>query len=374
MNILHLCSDYARQKLYLELIRGLSKKGLSQFIYIPVRTAGELNRYKDTSIANATWQYSHILSRYLKFFYRKKLRIKERDLSRYVDYSSFSMIHAHFLFSDGGLAYNLKKKHNVPYITAVRNTDINYFFKYAIHLRKWGLEVLLNAERIIFISPTYQQQLLTSYVPAKYHSSIIKKSLIIPNGVDPFWLQNRWTGEKKKLGDPVKLLYVGEFTKNKNLDSSIDACEKLQREGFNLTLTLVGEYGGYESKIKKRVAGNPRINTLRKITDKTKLLECYRAHDIFIMPSFYETFGLVYIEALTQKLPIIYSRNQGIDGYFRENEAGYGVNSRSVDDIAGRITDLVKNYDHFANSPPDLTQFSWDHVSARYYGLYTSVI
>ena len=43
------------------------------------------------------------------------------------------------------------------------------------------------------------------------------------------------------------------------------------------------------------------------------------------MPSRYETFGLVYGEAMSQGLPIIYSKGQGVDGYFKEGTVGYGV-------------------------------------------------
>ena len=38
----------------------------------------------------------------------------------------------------------------------------------------------------------------------------------------------------------------------------------------------------------------------------------YRENDIYVMPSIIETFGLVYAEAMSQGLPVIYTRGQGL--------------------------------------------------------------
>lgn len=46
--------------------------------------------------------------------------------------------------------------------------------------------------------------------------------------------------------------------------------------------------------------------------DKTKIIDVYRDSDIFVMPSKFETFGLVYVEALTQGLHLIYTKGQGL--------------------------------------------------------------
>ena len=52
-----------------------------------------------------------------------------------------------------------------------------------------------------------------------------------------------------------------------------------------------------------------------EITDKKTLKNLYRENDMFVMPSKNETFGLVYIEALLQGLPILYAKNEGIEGF-----------------------------------------------------------
>ena len=76
------------------------------------------------------------------------------------------------------------------------------------------------------------------------------------------------------------------------------------------------------------------------------------------MPSFHETFGLVYIEAMSQGLPIIYTKGEGIDGYFKEATVGYSVNPKDVKNIVKKIEMIIHNY---------------NKISKIYHNIYTSV-
>lgn len=61
-----------------------------------------------------------------------------------------------------------------------------------------------------------------------------------------------------------------------------------------------------------------------------------RSCSVFAMPSIFETFGLVYLEALSQNLPVVYTKGQGIDGMF-DNTVGIGVDPLSVEEIKNAI-------------------------------------
>ena len=63
------------------------------------------------------------------------------------------------------------------------------------------------------------------------------------------------------------------------------------------------------------------------------------------MPSKTETFGLVYAEAMSQGLPVIYTRGQGFDGQFEEGEVGYSVDCKDKKEISMKIIDIINNYD-----------------------------
>ena len=73
------------------------------------------------------------------------------------------------------------------------------------------------------------------------------------------------------------------------------------------TLLIIGSGGSYAKKIKRLVGVYSEfVSYLPETNDKNKLLEHYRSCDIFIMPSKTETFGLVYVEAMSQGLPCLY--------------------------------------------------------------------
>ena len=60
------------------------------------------------------------------------------------------------------------------------------------------------------------------------------------------------------------------------------------------------------------------------------MIPFYKSAHIFVMPSLTETFGIVFIEALSQGLPLIYTKGQGIDGYFPQGFVGYAYNPLDV--------------------------------------------
>ena len=77
---------------------------------------------------------------------------------------------------------------------------------------------------------------------------------------------------------------------------------------------------------------------------KDELLKEYRLNDIFVMPSKTETFGLVYAEAMSQGMPIIYTKNQGFDGQFCEGYVGYHVKYNDYRYIAKKISRIYSEY------------------------------
>ena len=90
------------------------------------------------------------------------------------------------------------------------------------------------------------------------------------------------------------------------------------------------------------------------VVDKTDIRPNYRGNAaelakvmrqcaVFAMPSIYETFGLVYLEALSQNLPVIYTRGQGIDGLF-DNTVGIGTDPKSVEEICFSIKSILENH------------------------------
>ena len=111
------------------------------------------------------------------------------------------------------------------------------------------------------------------------------------------------------------------------------------------------------------------ISYLGAIYEKDKLCEVFRSHTLFAMASFTETFGLVYVEALSQNLPVVFTKGQGIDGLFDES-VGIGVNPLSIDDIKSAIKTILSSPELYSNETINFEDFRWSCVAEKYLSFY----
>lgn len=312
----------------------------------------------------------------LFFSYKQRKIIKAIEGS--VDVGKQDCIHAYTLFTDGNVAYRLSSKYNKPYVVAVRNTDVNVFFKHMVHLRWLGIQIIKNASAVFFLSPVYQKRVIEKYVPTEFKDEVWKKSYIIPNGIDDFWLKNRSdkntlsTEKRIKEKKELNCIYVGSIDTNKNAELTLKSLDLLNNSGWNCNLTAIGRID--DKKVFRRLSSYSFFKYI-KPKEKEELIDYYRKSDIFVMPSHTETFGLVYAEAMSQGLPVIYTRGQGFDGQFNEGEVGYSVECLSPEDISDKIKKIVNNYSGmskrcFSNS----LRFNWNDITNKYLRIYQSII
>ena len=91
---------------------------------------------------------------------------------------------------------------------------------------------------------------------------------------------------------------------------------------------------------------------------------------MFAMPSIHETFGLVYIESLTQHLAVVYTKDQGIDGLLDER-VGEKVNALSISSIKAAIARILNNRSQYkAGEVVDFTVFDWGRIADKYREIY----
>lgn len=155
---------------------------------------------------------------------------------------------------------------------------------------------------------------------------------------------------------------------NKNVARLGEAILRLRRErGFEDTnLTLVGGGRNETDEVIRLIESNPdAFRYLGKIYEKEKLCEVFHQNSVFAMPSIHETFGLVYLEALSQNLPVLYTKNQGIDGLLHDS-VGIGVNPTSVNEITAALRKLLTDKTYYSNAHVDFSQFRWNYIADKY--------
>lgn len=362
MRVLHINCNYIGTTLHQLMIEKMNGFDYENSVFVPT-----YNRNLSVIKPNKNVVVCECFKKNDRFIFDYKQKKIFKGLEKCFDVKDYDLIHAYTLFTDGNCARKIFEKYTIPYVVAVRNTDVNDFFRLMPHLRKRGIKTMLKAKAVFFLSESYKKQVFDKYVPKKYRDELKKKSFVIPNGIDEFWLENLPITENK-INGRVKLIYAGRIDKNKNIISTQKAIKFLNKKGYDIDLTVVGkiEDKGVFDKIKcdentEYISPKP----------KEELLKLYREHNIFVMPSVHETFGLVYAEAMSQGLPVIYTKGQGFDGQFADGIVGYGVSAYDVEDIANGIEKIINNFDVIKNRVISLSKrFSWDEVAKIYDKIY----
>ncbi|URN82958.1 glycosyltransferase family 4 protein [Acetobacterium wieringae] len=364
MNVLHVNSYYAQGTFYKHLYDQQIQIGIAIDVYVPTPSSvsRDLGNYATISINHNKYD------RYL--FHLKHTKIY-RDIKRTYRLEDYTVVHAHSLFSNGYIAMRIKKDFGVPYIVAVRDTDANVFFKRMVWLRKLGISILKEASQVIFLSTTYRDAVIKKYLPEHLQDEILAKCAVIPNGIDQFWLDHLGTPKLSRDNNTLNLLFVGMINKRKNIPATIKAIKHLIRQGYEVTFTVVGTVN--DTSIFEQIKKEAFIRYLPHCS-KEKLIEIYRNSDIFVMPSITETFGLVYPEAMSQGLPVIYTEGQGFDGQFPDGEVGFAVNCFDVEDIANKIVKIKNHYNDLSqNAVTNALKFCWTDICEEYKNIYEAI-
>lgn len=370
MKCLHICNDLLGSKVHKNLYNHLERPELDQSIYYASRNTLSKKQHDYIKNIKGTITISKPIKKFHRLLFKSKIAYLYKDLKSKVDLSKFDIIHASTMFSDGALALKIYQDFNIPYILAIRGTDVNIFLKYRKDLRTLTREILANASKLVFISHALEFNFFQNGYINSIKGALKKKSQIIPNGLDPYWLEHR---QNQKELTPNKILYIGKFNKNKNVLKLIHAFLMLKKTHPLLELHLVGGGGKQEKSIANLANLHPEIRIHGPIYDMDKLRSMIASCHIFAMVSIGETFGLVYVEALTQGLPIIFTKNQGIDGTFKEN-IGESVNPKSIISISEGINTLITNYSKYEVNKLDFNSFSWNLISNSYFKLYNSIL
>lgn len=377
IKVLHVCSYFNTSSLYKHLFEALSEFGISQEVFIPLykkrdiapKEYGTVRNYEKNT-DKITYNYVKCLNNIERYFLIYRIHKLYRKIYPIVINQKPDILHGHSLFANGGICLLVKKKLKVDYIVAFRQTDLVIYNKLKIY-RPLAKKIIKESKNIVFISYTLRDKLL-SVCDNELKKIINEKGIVIPNGLPQKWFDID-KKERKIINGEIKFVYQGTFHKRKNIDYVIKLIEKLNEEKINASLKIIG--GGPEKKnlkeqIEKSVYAH-KFLLLKWSNDFETIKNRYLESSIFIMPSINETFGISYLEALACGLPIIYKKDDGIDGFFDNDKVGIAIECKNIEEDVKRIKELIKNYTEMSyNTAKVITRFNWKYISKNYIQLY----
>jgi glycosyltransferase involved in cell wall biosynthesis len=136
---------------------------------------------------------------------------------------------------------------------------------------------------------------------------------IIPSGTNTLFDEKPPSDLSRKR----RVLFVGSLDDNKGIKVLLQTSLKLFANGINFELFIVGESyfsdHSFRLELEKLAQGHAQVKFLGRITPK-EVREQMRQAQLLCVPSYTETLGLVYFEAMKQGLPVIGRSGTGIDG------------------------------------------------------------
>ncbi|MCG8523316.1 MAG: glycosyltransferase [Pseudomonadales bacterium] len=366
--MIHISNNFVSSSVHASLISKLSGKVGAQLVVVPIRDKSHAENSSEIPV-DCSVEYLFFRNKILRFFpllkvlfLSKKIKpILEKNWRMRTGQSGNFDIIAHNFWSDGMLAFINSFFIPMRYLLVVRNTDINYFIAKLPHYRGLMAWAIRRSEGLVFVSRSHYLRFRSRWPELLDQASKVK---VIPNALSDWWLDNIVDG---RVFREKKACFVGRFDANKNLSNLLKAAELVHKVDPEFRLALVG---GDVSDLRAVIGGAAipdYVEVLGRLTP-TELLKVYRNSRVFVMPSFTETFGLVYLEALSQGCSVICSRGEGIDGIW-DTPFIRAVDPVCVKAIAGDLVDLIGE---FPEGVPlswinrEIRKFDWEYVSAEY--------
>jgi D-inositol-3-phosphate glycosyltransferase len=303
----------------------------------------------------------------------------------------YDLIHSHYWMS-GIAASQLKDRWDVPVVHMfhtlgeMKQRVARFPGEHEGEFRISGERLVLrDADRIIASTLAEEAQLLWLY------NADVEKISIIPPGVDTSHFYPIPEDEAKEyVGiQPCErlLLFVGRIEPLKGIDTLIEAISLMRQREVVVCLSVIGgsPVPGHED--------NEEMARLHALREKAGLLDLvaflgkrgqdtlpyyYSAADAIVVPSHYESFGMVALEAMACGTPVVASQVGGLAFLVKDGETGFTVPVDDPVSLAERLTQLVESQElreRMGSRAVDFARdYDWDNIVDQIIALYDQLL
>lgn len=296
-------------------------------------------------------------SRFRFLFYKISFYINRQRIDDVMKTHSPTVIHAQNADWDAFLASMISKRYNIPYIVTARGMSIP--LEYTLR------DILSNASHVIALSPMQYRCLCEMN---------LDNIAMIPHGVE----QNFYDVASPKFG-----------CKNDSVLRFVSVCRLLKLKNIHWVIQTLSKFDG--EFVYDIYGSGPEVENLQNLIESLNLSHKVKLvgnidhkflparlvkYDLFVMPSYPETLGRVYLEAMACGLPVLGTKDTGIDGIIVDGKHGFLVDRFRSDGLFKIFQEIFLDPDQLAfmgkNALELAKNYSWDNVANSLYSIYRS--
>jgi glycosyltransferase involved in cell wall biosynthesis len=193
---------------------------------------------------------------------------------------------------------------------------------------------------------------------------------VVPNGITP----ERFTPSDC---ESKTVVYVGRLHERKRVDKLVDAFAKVRSEVPDARLKIVGT-GNMEEKLRAQIK---RLNLEKSVkltgfVPEEELPKNYSSGSVFVLPSAYEGFGIVLIEAMASGLPVVSVKTGGAVEVVKDDWNGYLVDYETMSDAIIKLLNDKKLRKKMGRRGRKFVEenYSWRKIARDIIKVYESVM
>ena len=301
-----------------------------------------------------------------EFLSKRSWALNKRRVLEHCGQNTIDLVHANFISFDGDIARAAARDLDAPYVISTQIESQRYDTE---KQRKKSQPILDEASGVTS-SNANTRRAIRDYFGIE--------SQLIPYGIDDLFHESECDSREINRTQPLRILTVCRLLELKNIDILLRAIKDVSAE-IPCDLMVVGDGPEREKleQLSKDLGLNDRVQFAGRV-DRERVRTEMLNHDLFVMPSAPETYGLVYAEAMTLGMPVVCAEGNGIFGYFEQGKEGFAVPARDVPSIVEIIKTLHNDRELLAKMSDDASRlaagFTWGAVCSLYHGVFQQAV
>lgn len=274
-------------------------------------------------------------------------------------------------------AREIKHSYEIPLVATVHATEwgrnqgnLHTDLQHNIHGIEWNLTY--EARRVFVCSQYMKRELLAIFrLPED-------KITVIPNGIAPNQPLSGASPMPGRLpwfrGEEQIIFFVGRLVFEKGVQVLIEAMPHVLAQVPNAKLVVAGEGPMKNELMHKAAPLGDRVTFVGYIDDALKE-SLYASADLCVVPSLYEPFGIVALEAMKHRKPVVVSDVGGLAEIIHHGRDGYKALPGHVDSLSWHMTELLLQPElgsRMADAAYQklLSEYNWEIIASRMKEIY----